>query len=201
MGKHPVMGMETRMQTTEALMAISDKLAKIKDRSASLNKKTDQFNATIEHIEKELLGSGVEFWWINGPEILGDSTRGEGGEIESARTVLGYTKINGVWHIAAQMRWYRPGDMDVGMWELVHSEMPVPLARASRTIRIEAAKHLEAFLEGLYLAQGEMEEQLDQANAMVTGRAEPDPDGSKARAKFEKALVGGSVEKRTKAGK
>lgn len=158
------------MTTNEAMMAISDKLSKIKQRAASLSQKTDHLNATIEHIEKELLGSGVEFWWINGPVLdvrMFNERDDDGNEVtERLSAVLGYAKVNGEWRIAVQDQRHEWEGASTG-WVLLNSEDPVPLVRASRSIRIAAAEHLEAFLDAFDDAIANMEAKVDKANKLA----------------------------------
>lgn len=161
----PRWGKDTCMTTNEAMMAISDKLSKIKHRAASLNHKTDQLNATIERIEKELQGAGVEFWWSDGPQF--DVREFEGGE-ERLYAVLGYAKVNTEWHIAVEDQREAFGESG---WAHVGSEDPVPLVRASRSIRLAVAPELEAFLDAFDNAIATMETKVDKANALVTDDA------------------------------
>lgn len=153
------------MTRNEAMMAISDKLSKIKHRAASLNHKTDQLNATIERIEKELQGAGVEFWWSDGPQF---DVREFEDEEERLYAVLGYAKVNTEWHIAVKDQREVFGESG---WAHVGSEDPVPLVRASRSIRLGVAPELEAFLDAFDNAIATMEAKVDKANALVTDDA------------------------------
>lgn len=162
------------MTTNEAMMAISDKLSKIKHRAASLSQKTDQLNATIERIEKELQGAGVEFWWSDGPQF---DVREFKDEEERLYAVLGYAKVNTDWHIAVKDHRAALGE---GGWAHVGSEDPVPLVRASRSIRLAVAPELEAFLDAFDNAIAAMEAKVDKANALVTGDANTRVDQASA---------------------
>ena len=53
-------------------VSIADRLSRIKKHIVELNAETDQLNTTIERIEKGLLGSGVPFWWVDGPKLCFD---------------------------------------------------------------------------------------------------------------------------------
>ena len=148
-------------------MAISDKLAKIKRQAAELNAKSDAFNATIAHVEEGLRGSGVEFWWEDG-RLLGMRTfRGEDEERHREYFVLGYTRPGTEWCIAVQR--YTGVWMGQDEWEDTRDGDPTPLRRAARLIRIDAAAHLEEFLESLSAAISAMSKAIDKANALASG--------------------------------
>jgi hypothetical protein len=163
------------MNAKDNVMSISDKLAKIKNRAASLNTKTDRFNSTVESIEKGLAaaGAGIEFFWEAGPQLGATAFRAEDDPalIERKYFVLGYGKLNGEWRILVQDRneWQRTGD---AVWQAEEASdvVPVALVRASRTLRIEAAPHLEGFLDALHGAMETMEVAVDKANELVTDR-------------------------------
>lgn len=150
--------------TTGETMSISDKLSKIKNRANSLNEQTDQLNATIGHIEKELQGTGVEFWWTDGPQFDPRIFNNDDGERIYA--VLGYTKIGSEWRIAVQD--HREESHETGTY-LAGREDPVPLVRASRSIRISVAPELENFLDAFEAAVAAMEAKVEKANALVGG--------------------------------
>lgn len=172
--------------TNEALMAISDKLTKIKKRAESLSAKTDKFNETIEHIERELRGSGVEFWWKDGPELGLREARGDGADQrERTYAVLGYTKVGGDWCLAVQHHVDLVHEHETGNYEdHLEDGDAVSLRRAARGLRIEAAEHLEAFLDALHDAIASMEEQVEKANAIVA------PDEPKKVAAARIAVAG-----------
>lgn len=157
----------------EDYMSIADKLTKIKARANSLNTKTDRFNSTVETIEKGLAGAGIEFFWEGGPRLgLSAFRADEDPDLHERKFfVLGYGKLNGEWRILVQDRneWQRAGE-DQWHPENASDIVPVPLVRASRSLRIEAAAHLEGFLDALYAAMETMEAAVDTANELVTDR-------------------------------
>lgn len=159
---------------TEAVMAIKDKLETIKKQSESLNRKTDELNATIESIEKGLSGSGVEFWWEGGPALGARIEKTDQGR-ERNYYVLGYSKVGGTWCVAAQQwtdvelvdhRAGRTAFEDTEFDSLVVGD-PVPLTSAPRRVRIDSAEHLESFLEAFSEEIGKMEANVDKANELA----------------------------------
>lgn len=166
--------------TTSNTMAISDKLQKIKKKIATLNTKTDALNVTVVHIEDELRGSGVEFWW-DAHMLRPDITRGdEGAGYERAYYVLGYTKIGTDWCLAVQawedIEEIGPNDQP-GQFDEFHSLRvgdPVPLTRAPRLVRVAVADVLEKFLDALDAEIDRMEKALDKANALMGGASPED---------------------------
>lgn len=171
--------------TTSGLMAISDKLEKIKKGAEKLNATTDELNLTISYIEKQMLGSGVEFWWES--EMLAPNignADGTAGLREREYHELGYTKIGNDWCLAVRQRvdveedTARSGrdDFDECDFHTITCGDPVPLMRAPRRIRIAAADHLEAFLEALADEIDRMTKSVSRANALVTDDAGIDPE-------------------------
>ena len=150
-------------------MTISDTLSKIKKQADALSAKTDAFNTTLDHIEAELRGSGIEFWWHAGP-MYGMHLSKTDEEIEREYHVLGYTKIGNEWHLAIQ-RWVDrsvPSTTGTENWSEPENSEPVALARTSRALRIEIAPDLERFLEALSAQIDKMTVAVDNANALVS---------------------------------
>lgn len=157
-------------------MSISEKLAKIQKRAALLNGKTDTFNATIEYTERALRksGAGIEFWWGSGPK-LGLDIRNSTAEHPKERVyhILGFSKLGAEWHICVkQLHDINTDARDPNDWDQFDDSEAVPLARASRQLRAEAAEHLEQFLEAIYDELGRMEQRIDTANAIVSAEIE-----------------------------
>lgn len=148
-------------------MAISDKLAKIKQQAAELTAKTDAFNVAIEQIEKGLDGSGVEFWWTDGV-ALGES-RWERDRGAMREHLLGYAKLADKWCLAARHLVARFDGVDISGNEewTEESRGDMPLRRAPRLIRVAAAEHLEGFLDALSDAIARMTAAFDKASALT----------------------------------
>lgn len=146
-------------------MAISDKLARIKEQATDLSAKTDALNATIGHIDDELAGSGVEFWWpdhsFGDREYMGDTGK------ERDYRLLGYTKVGGDWCLALQDWWGELMNSHTDDWNEVETGEPVPLRRAPRSLRIEVAPYLEQFLEALSKEIERMSVAVDKANKIA----------------------------------
>jgi hypothetical protein len=173
MGTEPLTGMEIHM-TAGAVMAISDKLKKIQARAASLNAKTDDFNATIDYIETQLRGSGVEFWWLNGPRLSERIVKDNEHDLDLRdHFALGYVKVGDEWHLAAQ-RWRSYSDMDMNEWSNDGTTAdPVALKDAPRRVRMEAADSLEEFLDAYEQEMARVEAKIDKANALVKSSTDP----------------------------
>ena len=65
-----------------------------------------------------------------------------------------------------------------GHWDETDNGDPVPLQRASRNVRAEAANVIEEFLEALYVQLDEMEAAMDKANPLLEDKqfADVDPE-------------------------
>lgn len=184
------------------MMAINDKLAKIRQRSASLNTKTGQLNETIDHINAQLLACnvGVTFWWdhnarpMAGPELC---SRRSAADDRDTRTVsyfiLGYTKVID-WGLAVQecQDTFLGGDFE----STEYIDDPVPLRNASRAVRIAVADHLENFLDALAQAMEETEARVDRALALTAPSAKSDAPKKSA---LETALEAADPSPATKA--
>jgi hypothetical protein len=173
-GINPGRGKDRRMHAKEDAMAISDKLAKIRNNSAALNKETDDLNETFGHVNDGLSGSGVTFWW--GSRLLDERIMlvpDDDGVPRKERLyfLLGYAKVGDEWCLAVQSYEGRAGTDNYGHdeWDDVETREPaVPLTRASRAIRIEAADVLEPFLDALNDAIEQMRAKIAKARAVVS---------------------------------
>lgn len=138
---------------------IDEVLAKIRERAATLNEKTDALNVSIENLEAQLEGVGVEFWWTT-TQIPDPNSVDRGFayiDEDSRHYVLGYCKIGDKWRIATKKRatGMLQDTRDVGD--------PMPLVKAPRTVRLEVSRHLEEFFKALLQQIDSVHAKLDQA--------------------------------------
>lgn len=126
-------------------MSIDEKLARIRDQAALLNAKSDQLNCLFAHIQRRLQeafdGGGIEYWF---------------GLVFADGWQLGYTKYISSWLLCVQQS---P--------EGCRSGGPIPLTKAPRRVRIDAALHLAAFWAGLLDYMASTEKDIDQAIALA----------------------------------
>ena len=161
---------------------IDEVLAKIRERAASVNEKSDELNSSIEHREQQLSGVGVEFWWdrrIRDPKD--DEERGFRFDDDDTFYVLGYCKVGDRWRIATKKRATNvlTGTRDVAD--------VVALVKAPRRVRLEVAQHLEEFNNTLLAQIEKVHSQLDGALAAAKAPGAPKSD-DKPKPKMPRSL-------------
>lgn len=129
-------------------MALDEQVKHLKARARLLDKKSDELNSVLEHLEDDLDGVGVAVWLDTPEHILAVTLEdGENGRIYGGY-LLGYQKMGGAWRISAL-----PFDGAVvgpeGALEVPPGYPATPLASAPRVVRLEAVEHLPALVAAL----------------------------------------------------
>jgi hypothetical protein len=129
---------------TSTMTTIKESIAELQGLAHDLNSETEGLNETIQSVEQQLAASkiGVSAWlsnvWLGAPESHSTDGGGVHGWSPERAYRLGFTKIGDAWCIAVQ-RVPAPQTMDD----------PMPLTKAPRIIRVEAAPHLAALVHAL----------------------------------------------------
>ncbi len=167
------------MGAANAMAPMRETLDELTKAAAALNKETDELNGVLEDIEDELAGAGVGMTvWLG--YALADSNWTEEYDEHTDRTWeestawdLGYEKLEDGWRIAAKRVKLRrnTGDMEWESFDLPtpggSQGGPIPLAKAPRLVRMEAAAHLEDLLKVLIKKMREYQKDIAEAKKLV----------------------------------
>lgn len=131
-------------------------IADIISLASTLNQETDELNAVIERLERQLgeANIGVAVWLVsvlNRDEIAGEPVEFHGTFRDTKDVTgwnLGYCKIDKTWHIAVrECRGTGWADDESFTWTV--TSYPIALVNAPRIVRVEAAAHLDPLLAAL----------------------------------------------------
>lgn len=161
--------------------------------AAQLNERSDALNERIGSIEDQLAqaGVGVTLWLYE--HLLDRSTRDKDGEFTA--WCLGYSKVDADWRVAVKRvnaREYSPelfGEPRVSIEDL---DQTLPLLKAPRVVRLEAAPLLEELVQALAVKVQAFIETVDASLAAAeVPEAIPeaipvDSDNSRVTIQFEK---------------
>lgn len=149
-------------QTAGVDMPSKEAMTRLAKAAERLNRLSDRLNESLETFEDHLgkLGIGIVYWYGGGEtnieEYLVDADDRAETLLEDGRTtvdgilgwLLGYTKIDGQWRVAAKRVHLIEDRENFGGYTLYRSHPPIPLVKAPRSVRLKAARELE----GLVLA-------------------------------------------------
>ena len=154
-------------------MPIDKSLAELTKLAATLEQESEDLNALIESLEKQLEGCkiGVSVWL---DEVLEEECTVEARDARMVTVhegwVIGYARAADAWRIAAKRCratvTEEEGDApDSTVWSDVTA--PITLADAPRTVRVEAATLFEALLEALRHRVQQSIESIQKAKKLV----------------------------------
>lgn len=165
---------------------IEDKLAALHAATERLNAKSDSLNEIIEQLEDRLRqsGSGVSVWLDSraGYMELSGFRRANDDEASGSRAtrltatcwLLGYCKTgkggDHRWRIAAKrvrVEIVDPAGYDRDDDDVVDLDEPIPLLKAPRGVRVEAAEHLENLVGALVAKANVLEAAVDKARTLI----------------------------------
>jgi len=159
--------------TQVADMPMRKNLDALAQTAATLNSKTDELNQVIADVEHELqdAGVGVTIWLRRLLEESTTERRYRADDDEQRWPIdvtfgwqLGFAKIDGEWRVAARQA--RIEDSHEGN-ESFEERPPVPLLKAPRIVRVEAAPLLEALVEALTERMKSYIAGIEQAKALA----------------------------------
>jgi hypothetical protein len=165
-----------------AIMPMRKTLDTLAKTAATLNTKTDQLNEIVADVEQEFQAAGVGVTvWLNA--LLDSSSterRYQANDDEQQWPIdvtfgweLGFAKVEGEWRISARyVRHEQSGD-DVESFE---ERAPIPLVKAPRIVRVEAAPLLETLAE---VTNTKMEAYIKGIERAQTMAKEGDPPDEK----------------------
>lgn len=146
-----------------------NKLAELSRLAATLNQETDTYTKSLGELEKKLtlMNLGVEVWL----PLKENSATGTPDRDVSIQTFLGYAKTDEGWGFAVKRMRVEAGfyenDRDCPWQNTYEEEPPKLLLKASRELRIEAAKKIEALLEALTEKAQELVPTLQKARGLA----------------------------------
>jgi len=152
------------------MVALRESLSDLRKVAAQLNAASDELNAVIESLEKQLAESkiGLTLWlddkYVN-QELLSEPYEDDEGRTGVIYWGIGYEKLDDQWCIAARQtsRIELPGGDDSieRIWELK------PLVNAPRVVRVEAAGQLEMLVYQLTVKAQAYLESIAKAKALT----------------------------------
>jgi len=138
----------------ESMTSIESSLDRLAGVAGRLNTETDALNLVIEAVERRLdsMNLGISYW--DDALLEPEEDAGTGGDLRITRGwVLGYHKVGDEWRVAVKgvrvEEGYFENDLNCPYRNISTDKDPVPLLRASRSIRVQAAGRVQAVLDGL----------------------------------------------------
>lgn len=129
------------------MVPLNEAVGRLEFLAKELNDKTDDLNEIFLEIEERLQKAqvGVTYWLDQ--RIVSRSGKRDGCY---SGWVIGYARIGSEWRLAAKPVAVREGlydnDPDCPYTDVDDAGEPMPLAKASRAVRVEAAEHLEELI-------------------------------------------------------
>ena len=138
-------------QTAEA--DFSTILARFTKTARQLNDASTTLNSILQKVEKSVVdaNAGVEVWLEQPSLASSDATGSAYGHSSWTEDLLGFAKVDGAWCLAIKTvmheTGYYEGDMDSPYHNQHVTGEAMPLAQASRDLRIEAVRLIPALLD------------------------------------------------------
>jgi hypothetical protein len=140
--------------------------------AATLNKETEELNSLVGHLEQQLGNAkiGVSVWadvTLDCRESVGNDDGGN--ELKTIDAWdLGYAKVDKEWRIAAKQRRGIGLSKDFeGNFDWVDMSAPIPLVKAPRGVRVEAAACLDGLLAALQKRMAEFIKNIRDAKKLT----------------------------------
>jgi hypothetical protein len=144
-------------------------LAEVAELAAQLNASTDGLNETILAVEKGLADArvGMTVWTSTGLCETPFQLDRDRNQRFFDYWDLGYTKIEDAWRIAVRrMRAYVINEEHDEREEMALDDA-IPLSRAPRVVRVEAADHIDVLLNNLAVALRGYIKSVERARALI----------------------------------
>ena len=151
------------------MVAIKDALGELTTAAEQLNTASDQLNETIAALDADLAKTGVGISvWLNvvlQPQTIVD---GDGDDWRESYN-LGYAKTAGEWCMVVRREQYREWNNAGGFRQDDNRVVSgaIPLQQAPRSVRLEAAPHLEELIRQLAAQAKKFAANVEEAQKLV----------------------------------
>jgi hypothetical protein len=158
-----------------ARFELSTRLSSLEDTASKLNEASNSVTAVLNAVEKRLasMNIGLEVWLDDKPLRKTDRRFIEGDDggdavVHWVEKRLGYARIDKKWCLAVKsVQMNGPTEERDEPLEVATDGDPIPLAQASRRIRLSAVRLMPRFIDRLERGAEEAIEAIEQATKLV----------------------------------
>lgn len=155
-------------------------LKELKSISEVLNDSSDSLTATLTEINQEInnLNLGIQVWLVDSPLAPGRRRAAPQNyptpyvhTIEEGASILGYARTSEGWGLAVKkvdfQEGFYEGDSDSPFTDVLEETRPVPLLKATRTVRADAIRLIPSLLERLKHEGNKLLKDIEVAKELV----------------------------------